>query len=118
VPCAGYLQYSLSLRDVEELLAERGLEADHTTIWLGCNDTVPNWNSDCGVILSRPTNPVAFPAKVATHPLCAYGWPPEQVRALGLAINPGEDVAWPITREFVSIKHRQGNVRTFYRLSS
>jgi IS6 family transposase len=28
-----YLCYSLSLRDVEELLAERGLEADHTTIW-------------------------------------------------------------------------------------
>src|ERR1035437_457174 len=28
-----YLRYSLSLRDVEELLAERGLEGDHTTIW-------------------------------------------------------------------------------------
>ena len=28
-----YLRYSLSLRDVEELLSERGLEADHTTIW-------------------------------------------------------------------------------------
>ena len=28
-----YLRYSLSLRDVEELLEERGLEADHTTIW-------------------------------------------------------------------------------------
>ena len=28
-----YLRYSLSLRDVEELCAERGLEADHTTIW-------------------------------------------------------------------------------------
>jgi len=28
-----YLRYSLSLRDVEELLAERGLVADHTTIW-------------------------------------------------------------------------------------
>ena len=28
-----YLRYSLSLRDVEELLGERGLEADHTTIW-------------------------------------------------------------------------------------
>ena len=28
-----YLRYSLSLRDVEELLAERGLEADHTTNW-------------------------------------------------------------------------------------
>src|SRR6202050_4580356 len=26
-------QYSLSLRNVEELLEERGLEADHTTVW-------------------------------------------------------------------------------------
>ena len=28
-----YLRYSLSLCDVEELLAERGLAVDHTTIW-------------------------------------------------------------------------------------
>ena len=28
-----YLRYSLSFRDVAELLIERGLEADHTTIW-------------------------------------------------------------------------------------
>ena len=28
-----YLRYSLSLRDVEESFAERGLAADHTTIW-------------------------------------------------------------------------------------
>src|SRR5260370_9559310 len=28
-----YLRYSLSLRDVEELLAERGLNVDHTTVW-------------------------------------------------------------------------------------
>ena len=28
-----YLRYSLSFRDVEERLGERGLEADHTTIW-------------------------------------------------------------------------------------
>jgi hypothetical protein len=28
-----YLRYSLSLRDVEELLAERGLAAAHATIW-------------------------------------------------------------------------------------
>ena len=28
-----YFRCSLSLRDVEELLSERGLEADHTTIW-------------------------------------------------------------------------------------
>ena len=28
-----YLRYSLSFREVEELLAERGLKVDHTTIW-------------------------------------------------------------------------------------
>ena len=28
-----YLRYSLSYRDVEELLEERGLDADHTTVW-------------------------------------------------------------------------------------
>ena len=28
-----YLRYSLSLRDVEELLTERALDVDHTTIW-------------------------------------------------------------------------------------
>ena len=28
-----YLRYSLSLRNVEELFEERGLEADHTTVW-------------------------------------------------------------------------------------
>jgi len=28
-----YLRYSLSLRDVEELLQERCLETDHTTVW-------------------------------------------------------------------------------------
>jgi IS6 family transposase len=28
-----YLRYSLSLRDVEELLIERGVGADHTTVW-------------------------------------------------------------------------------------
>ena len=28
-----YLRFSLSLRDLEELMAERGLAVDHTTIW-------------------------------------------------------------------------------------
>ena len=28
-----YLRCSLSLRDVEELLEERGLHVDHTTVW-------------------------------------------------------------------------------------
>jgi hypothetical protein len=30
---AGTLRFSLSYRDVEELLAERGLHADHVTVW-------------------------------------------------------------------------------------
>src|SRR6478672_5606250 len=28
-----YLRFCLSLRDLEELMAERGLSVDHTTIW-------------------------------------------------------------------------------------
>jgi hypothetical protein len=28
-----YLRFSLSYRNVEELLAERGLHADHVTVW-------------------------------------------------------------------------------------
>src|SRR3989442_11606672 len=28
-----YLRFSLSLRDVEELMAERGLSVDYTTVW-------------------------------------------------------------------------------------
>jgi hypothetical protein len=40
----------LWLRDVEELLAERALEADHTTMAFEFSGTVPNWSSDCGVI--------------------------------------------------------------------
>src|SRR5712664_3565312 len=28
-----YLRYSLSFRDVVELLVERGLKTDHTTVW-------------------------------------------------------------------------------------
>jgi transposase-like protein len=34
VTCARwYLRFSLSLRDLEELMAERGLAGDHTLIW-------------------------------------------------------------------------------------
>src|SRR5271167_920088 len=36
-----YLRYSLSLRDVEELLEERGLHVDHTTIWRWVQDYGP-----------------------------------------------------------------------------
>ena len=36
-----YLRYSVSLRDVEELLEERGLYVDHTTVWRWVQDYGP-----------------------------------------------------------------------------
>ena len=49
-----YLRYSLSLRDVEELLAERGLSVDHTTVWRWVQYCGPaRWSNDCDVLASR-----------------------------------------------------------------
>ena len=36
-----YLRYSLSYRDLEEMMTERGLSIDHVTIWRGFSDTRP-----------------------------------------------------------------------------
>ena len=52
-----YLQYSLSLRDVEELFAERGRRRIIRRSGVGFNVTVPNWKSGCVVSSSRRTNP-------------------------------------------------------------
>lgn len=77
--------------------------------------------------LARETVPysargILFPALVhlvrIEEDMLAYGWLAEQIRALGLAINPGDELGWPISRDFVSIKDRDGNVRTFHRRSS
>ena len=40
-----YLRYGLSYRDVEELLAERGVEVDHVTVYRWVQGGVPR----CGV---------------------------------------------------------------------
>ena len=50
-----YLRYSLSLRDVEELLAERGLEVDHTTIWRWVQRYAPEMEQRLRA-RGRPTN--------------------------------------------------------------
>jgi len=39
-----YLRFSLSYRDVEELLAERGLRADHVTVWRWVQRYAPEVN--------------------------------------------------------------------------
>ena len=43
-----YLRYSLSLRDVEELLDERGLQVTHTTVWRWVQLCVANTESGEG----------------------------------------------------------------------
>ena len=50
-----YLRFSLSYRDVEELLMERALRADHTTIWRWVQRYAPELNRRCRREL-KPTN--------------------------------------------------------------
>jgi hypothetical protein len=50
-----YLRFSLSYRDVEEFLIERGLPADHTTIWRWVQRYAPELNKRCRREL-KPTN--------------------------------------------------------------
>ena len=51
-----YLRFSLSYRDVEELLAERGLRADHVTVWRWVQRYAPKkFSADCDRGSDRPT---------------------------------------------------------------
>ena len=50
-----YLRFSLSYRDVEELLVERGLRADHTSVWRWVQRYAPVLNRRCRREL-KPTN--------------------------------------------------------------
>ena len=50
-----YLRFSLSYRDVEELLAERGLHADHVTVWRWVQRYAPEVNRRLRSRL-KPTN--------------------------------------------------------------
>jgi transposase, IS6 family len=46
-----YLRYALSYRDLEEMMLERGLHVDHTTIYrLQCNATLQKWKNAVGRI--------------------------------------------------------------------
>src|SRR6478736_8574860 len=50
-----YLRFSLSYRDVEELLAERGLRIDHVTVWRWVQRYAPEVNRRLSSRL-KPTN--------------------------------------------------------------
>jgi len=61
-----YLRYSLSYRDVEELLEERGLEAHHTTLWRWVQRYGRSWDSGCSpglrcVLLSPARASITLP---------------------------------------------------------
>jgi hypothetical protein len=48
-----YLRFSLSYRDVEELLADRGLRADHVIIWRWVQSYAPEIVVGAGRCLSK-----------------------------------------------------------------
>src|SRR5271165_1137168 len=50
-----YLRFSLSYREIEELLAERGLLVDHVTVWRWVQRYARNWNDVCARGSNRPT---------------------------------------------------------------
>ena len=52
-----YLRFALSYRDVEELLAERGVEVDHVTIYRWSSASRPCW--------PRLPGPAAMPSVTA-----------------------------------------------------
>jgi hypothetical protein len=49
-----YLRYALSFRDLEEMLAERNVSADHVTIWRWVQCYAPELNRRCRPELRRP----------------------------------------------------------------
>ena len=51
-----YLRYSLSYRDVEEMMAERGLSVDHTTIYRWVQRYAPMLEKRCRAKLKSTNN--------------------------------------------------------------
>ena len=67
-----YLRFSLSYRDVQGLLAERGLDIDHSTIWRWVQRFAPELNSRLRVAHTDGgyRSPVGLNVRVRL-----YGWP-------------------------------------------
>ena len=57
-----YLRFSLSYRDVEELVAEHGLSVDHFTVWRWVQLTPQKFSADCDGGFDRPTICAAKPS--------------------------------------------------------
>jgi transposase-like protein len=70
-----YLRYALSYRDVEELLAERGIEVDHVTIYRWVQRFTPLLIDAARSEPSGPQPRYWHSGRAAMHPLSL----PEQV---------------------------------------
>ncbi|GCF11066.1 hypothetical protein KDI_46300 [Dictyobacter arantiisoli] len=51
-----YLRYALSYRDLEEMMVERGLSVDHTTIYRWVQRYAPELKKCCRPYLKTTTN--------------------------------------------------------------
>jgi transposase, IS6 family len=51
-----YLRYALSYRDLEEMMGERGLSVDHTTIYRWVQRYAPEWEKRCRPHLKTTTD--------------------------------------------------------------
>lgn len=51
-----YLRYSLSYRDLEEIMAERGLSVDHTTVYRWAQRYAPVLEKKCRAKLKPTTD--------------------------------------------------------------
>jgi transposase-like protein len=62
-----YLRFALSYRDVEELLAERGVEVDHVTIYRWVQRFTPPTagSNDSRHCLPTPLGPAGMPSATA-----------------------------------------------------
>ena len=66
-----YLRFSLSYRDVEELLAERGVHADHVTVWRWVQRYAPELQQRLRRHL-KPTSDSCFLKLRGYAPICRY----------------------------------------------
>jgi hypothetical protein len=61
-----YLRFSLSHRDVEELLAERGLLVDHVTVWRWVHVTPHKFSADPATLRFRCRSQAADTSRVSS----------------------------------------------------
>ena len=73
-----YLRYSLSYRDLEEMMAERGLSVDHVTIWRWVQRYAPLLNQrfaeNSGIRIGPGVSMRPMPGSPATGPTSTEQW--------------------------------------------